>query len=361
MSLPGPIAIDCSPACGQPTGVGRYVRDLVAGLHGRGVAVVGVYQGHRGALPAAFGRWCTALERYDLLGGRIGAWLRLGGILHRRECVLYHSTSTIAVPPRWWDGAVMGTVHDCIPLSSPHLAPARQRRLFRSLLGSLLARAELLACPSECSASEVRRLGWAGPLRVIPHGIAVPVQPPRPATAPPGRYLLTIGAIEPRKGLDRLAAALARLGADRPPWIHLGPVRHDPHGTLVSALAAAGCRRLGFVPDAERDAWLAHAWALAQPSASEGFGYPPLEAMACGVPVLAHPAGALPEVLGEAGWWVDDAVGAWAAAITDLARDAGRHRGLASAGLARSARFTFAAMVDAHLSAYEEAYRCASR
>jgi glycosyltransferase involved in cell wall biosynthesis len=292
------VAVDASPCAGARTGVGRYVEDLAEGLHALGQPPALVYQGHHGPLFPPVATHATACRRYDLLGGRVGAWLRLPHVLRSLGADVYHSTSTIAVPGPGWRGKVVATVMDCYPLTPGAQVTARHRRLFRQLLGAILRRADVIIAPSRFSADELRGLGHSGHIEVIPLGLRPPTPGPRPTSAPPGGYLLTLGAIEYRKGLHLLAAAKPSL-----PWIHCGPLRCDPDGSIIAAMDAAGCRRLGFVSEEERLSWLTHATLLAMPSQTEGFGYPPLEAMALGVPVIAFPNGSLPEVLGDAAVW----------------------------------------------------------
>lgn len=343
------IALDLSPCCGQPTGVGRYAGDLALGLAAAGAPAAGTWQGHHGDLPATLRAACAGGGRYDLLGGRLGLRLRLPGLLRRLGSVRWHATTTIGVPGPGWRGAVSATVHDLWPLAQPDAVAPRHRRLFRRLLAAVLARADRLIAPSAHTADALRRHGWSGPLAVVPHGVDASGPPPsRPAAAPAEPYLLTIGALEPRKGWDLLAAA-------RPPgpWIHLGPARHDPGGMQARTMDAAGCRRLGWVDEAERLAWLAHAAVLAIPSRDEGFGYPALEAMARGVPVCALRSGSLPEVGGDAvRWSTPETLGE---DLRQLLRDTAARGQLAEAGRRRAAGFTIAAMVAGHRAVWGDA------
>jgi len=344
-------ALDCSPCCGAWTGIGRYVRDLCHGLAHDDAAPLGVYQGHRGALDPELAEHCRALARYDLLGGRIGAALRLPRVLRDHGATLYHSTGTIAVP-RGWDGIVVGTVHDLFPLDPDCVCPPRQRRLFRQILDALLARCQAIICPSAWTAAQLRDYGWRGRCEVIHHGLrAAGPTPPRPSEAPE-RYLLSIGAIEARKGLDLLARA--GCGDDERPWFHIGPVRDDRGAALRERMRAAGCRLLGWQTPEHCDAWLAHATLLLQPSRAEGFGYVPLEAMQRGVPVIARDAATAREVLGDAAILLGDDAASWRARIGELLDDEDRRGALAEAGRAHAAGFDIGTMARRHLALYRE-------
>jgi alpha-1,3-rhamnosyl/mannosyltransferase len=101
-------------------------------------------------------------------------------------------------------------------------------------------------------------------------------------------------------------------------------------------------RHLGYVADDQRERLFAGARAVVMPSLDEGFGFPALEAMSVGVPVIAADRGALPEVLGDAGWLVDPTdIEALAAAIDRAATDDAAAERARTAGLARAASFTW--------------------
>jgi glycosyltransferase involved in cell wall biosynthesis len=118
------------------------------------------------------------------------------------------------------------------------------------------------------------------------------------------RYVLTVGRIEPRKDHATLLRAYAQLGDGAPPLVIVGQ-RDFGNSAFDHAMKALppGCdaRVLDDVGDAELPVLMQHALALAYPSHAEGFGMPPLEAMACGTPVVTSNSTALPEVVGDAG------------------------------------------------------------
>jgi alpha-1,3-rhamnosyl/mannosyltransferase len=164
-----------------------------------------------------------------------------------------------------------------------------------------------------------------------------------------GGYVLAVGTLEPRKNLERLAAAHALLPPAlrrRAPLalaggIGWGGVEAGP--ALARALAAGDARALGRVDDAALAALYARAAAVAYPSLYEGFGLPVLEAMGCGAPLVHSATTAVAETAGGAGLAVDpldpEAIAAGLAAVLEDAALASRLR---AAGLARAAEFSWA-------------------
>jgi glycosyltransferase involved in cell wall biosynthesis len=152
-----------------------------------------------------------------------------------------------------------------------------------------------------------------------------------------GAYFLYVGRNHPRKNLAMLRRAFdeaRRRGLDAE-LVLAGP-GHE--------IASAGSATvLPYVPVDELPALYAGAIALTLPSRFEGFGFPALEAMACGTAVIASTAGALPEIVGSAGILLSpDDAGAWSQAMLELASDGALQRRLIAAGGARSAEFSWA-------------------
>ncbi len=163
----------------------------------------------------------------------------------------------------------------------------------------------------------------------------------------PGPYILFMGRVQPRKNLARLIEAFARLASTRP---NLSLVLAGPTGWLaepirarVHALGLEG-RVLfpGYIAAADKAALLSGAQVFAYPSLYEGFGFPVLEAQACGVPLLASNTSSLPEVVGDGGLLVDplDEV-AIADGLTRLLDDEMLRRTLVALGAANLRRFSW--------------------
>ncbi len=178
------------------------------------------------------------------------------------------------------------------------------------------------------------------------------------ALAGGARYVLAIGTIEPRKNLPSLVRAFDRVAADDPA-LRLVIAGGNGWGTeaVDAAVAVSGfgarIRRLGYVPEHDHADLLAGAALLAYPSLYEGFGHPPFEAMAAGVPVVTTTAGSLPEVIGDAACFVppgdDDAL---AAAITQVLTDDNLRRDLVARGRMRVRAFPWSAAIDGFVDLY---------
>ena len=182
------------------------------------------------------------------------------------------------------------------------------------------------------------------PAEVDPEAVARKYGVPHP-------FVLCVGSLMPWRNAPRLLRATARLGygllfVGRDIW------GTDPTARLAGERGWDWVRFAGYVPDADLPAIYAAARVFAYPSLYEGFGIPPLEAMACGTPVVASTAGALPEVLGDAALLVDPyKEDALAQAIRAAAEDQGTLR---RRGLERAAHFSWRRTADETWRVYED-------
>ena len=201
------------------------------------------------------------------------------------------------------------SVHDCWFLQRPAEVTGAVRH-FGAVLQRAVARGATVHVPSQHTAGQVRELLGAERVAVVPLGSPTSLPPGAPVhlAGLDGRpYVLALGAKEPRKNLPRLIDAFGLLQRQLP---ELALVLLGPEGPDAPAIDEAISRQprgaanhillVDYVSDADRNAILHGAEALAYPSLDEGFGFPALEAMAAGVPVVAADAGSLPEICGEA-------------------------------------------------------------
>jgi glycosyltransferase involved in cell wall biosynthesis len=174
-------------------------------------------------------------------------------------------------------------------------------------------------------------------------------------------YVLGLGTTEPRKDFPALVAAFDAIAEDYPDLdLRIAGPAGWAENRVSEAITRAAHRdrihRLGWVPDVT--GLLAGAEVLAYPSLYEGFGFPPLEAMSYGVPVVATEAGALPEVLGDAALLVPPSdPGALAGGLTRVLSDDSFRDRLVAAGRSRAAMYTWAAAGDGLVALYRDAAR----
>jgi glycosyltransferase involved in cell wall biosynthesis len=179
-----------------------------------------------------------------------------------------------------------------------------------------------------------------------------------------GDYILTVGAIQPRKNLSRLVAAYARLRHAKPEvklpklvlagkcaWLYDETLRAIKELELGDAVIVTG-----YVPESDLPALYSGALCFVYPSYFEGFGLPPLEAMQCGAPVIVGDQTSLPEVVGTAGILVDPfEVDALAAALERVVSDSNLRAELSVQGLARAKLFNWQETARQTLAVYRKA------
>jgi glycosyltransferase involved in cell wall biosynthesis len=279
-----------------------------------------------------------------------------------------HATG-IAMPPR--TRPLVLTIHDLSYLVYPELFSRHGLRFFRRALSLALEEATIVLCSSLATVEHCREVGFAEErLRHVPLGVrarqatADDVERVRAAYGLGGRYVLWTGTVEPRKNLSGLLRAFAGLDADVALAL-VGPTGwSEDLERLVAALpegARERVRRLGWVPGEDLTALYGGAAVFCFPSLLEGFGFPVVEAMAQGTPVVTSLGTSTEElVAGGAGIAVDprDPERIAEALATVLDDDAVAQR-LATAGRARAAEYTWERTADSTVAAYADAIRLA--
>ena len=419
------VGLDATPLLGPRTGVGRYVAGLAAALTGlpgpepeevalvpfswRGTAdlpeVAAGLMGEPGATglasesgaaglagePGAAGVASQGLgadgpapRPWRLRCGRRrvparllqAAWARLP--IPPVEWLagpvdVFHATNFVAPPAR--RAASVVTIHDLSYLRYPEMVTAASAR-YEQLVPRALRRGATVCTPTAAVAAEVADTYRLAPERLVvtPLGVdpawrrAAPPDPAWLATHDlPERYLLFVGAREPRKNLPTLLAAYRALVGGRvppagpgagggavPPLVLAGPAGWG-EALDLAGLPAGAVRTPGYLAEDDLARLVAGAAALAFPSWYEGFGLPALEALACGTPVVAADLPALREVLGDQAELVppgdaDALTDAMARVLDDPGGEPAR-----AARRARAAGFTWDACAQATLGAYRRA------
>jgi glycosyltransferase involved in cell wall biosynthesis len=255
---------------------------------------------------------------------------------------LFHATSFSV--PRLWPGRLVATLHD-----ATHLVRADEYGRATALYYRLVVRprlrsaAAVLTVSAFARAELIRMLGLrASAIEVVPGGVdprfrlstPAELEGARTSLGLPARYLLAVGNPKPHKNLRWLAGLAPQLPV--PLVLLAGPEARHRLGLRPEVLT------LPAVDEALLAPLYGGADALLLPSLHEGFGLPALEAMASGCPVLAARAGALPEVVGDAGLLLapDDAQ-AWLEAVRGLASDPALRQRLVDRGRVRAQGFTW--------------------
>ena len=258
------------------------------------------------------------------------------------------------------------TVHDLAIYRNPRWFPGRQPLSTRLVVPRSVLRADVVIAVSENTAHDIAEIFGLDRSRieVVYHGISPKLRPmsaeeradARARLNLPKRFILFVGTVEPRKNLDTLLDAWAMM-RDRPDLVVVGSWGwlYEPVREKMTRLGPR-LHHLESVAQEELPAIYNLARILAHPAWYEGFGLPPLEAMACGTPAVVSDRSSLPEIVGDAAIIVPaDQPDAWREELervmgdTDLAADL-RHRGILRAAefsWARAAQLTWQAIDDA--------------
>jgi glycosyltransferase involved in cell wall biosynthesis len=371
------VAIDATPLLGTRTGVGRFCEGALGALateSGLDVDAFAVTWRRRRRLPPVVPVGVHVRQRAMPARPLHLAWAHLGGPAVEwfvGPADVVHGTNFVVPPTR--RAARVVTVHDLTTVRFPELCDRSTLRFPRLVLRAV-ADGAWVHTPSRFVADEVVAELGVDParVRVVYHGVpaspaslAAPASPAPPAllasagsppsgTSPPlpsgtSRYIFAVGTIEPRKDYPGLVRAFDHVAASHPDVALViagvdGWGAHAFHESLQASPHRHRVVQLGYVDNDALAQWMAGAAVLAFPSVYEGFGFPPLEAMAAGVPVVASAAGAVPEVVGDGAVLVPvrDVV-ALANALVSVLDDTALRTALVDKGRFRAAQFTWEA------------------
>jgi alpha-1,3-rhamnosyl/mannosyltransferase len=361
------------------TGVGRYALGLLRGLAElpeaerpavRALALSDCVDELRRDPPLAPIQWiATDIDYESHPKGDWGLRFAIPRMVGAEE--IYHGPAFILPGGRQRFARVV-SIHDVGVFASRGDFPRAFAWHLRGCIRRATAAADRIIVPSRAIAEELAAIldVRAEGISVIPHARARGIDAwgapsAETATAPESPYFISVATLEPRKGpltaleaLERLLAARGR-GRGAPSWLWIGGAGFKGASierAIGASPAADRFHRLGFSEDASVERLLAGAAALVFPSRYEGFGLPPLEAMASGVPVVASDLPVLRELCGEAALYAPPGdAEALAATLGRLLDDPASARRLAELGRERARAYSWRRTAMATIEAYRAA------
>jgi glycosyltransferase involved in cell wall biosynthesis len=348
----------------QLSGIGRYVWELCSRLpHQPGIDRLGFFANGR-FLDDAEAQLHGKSKRSPVL---LPAWVQRRRSMHRLRGSLVHGPNYFL--PREAETGII-TVHDLSVFEHPGTHPTERLRAFERDFESSLSRAKHVITDTETVRREVIADFGLPEHRVtaIALGVGGEYRPRaadeiEPELAPlgltPGGYGLCVSTLEPRKKIAELLRAWRALPPDlrnSTPLVLAGAkgwLNDSLHDEIREGVAAGWLKHLGFVAEPTLLALYSGASLFIYPSIYEGFGLPPVEAMASGVPVLVANRSCLPEVCGDAPRYIDpDDVKGFAHAIGDALTNSAWREHARAKGLQRAAHYSWDRCVTQTLGVY---------
>jgi glycosyltransferase involved in cell wall biosynthesis len=270
-------------------------------------------------------------------------------LLVPRDCSLLWSPHFNV--PLLYRGRLLVTIHDILHLAMPQYMPGSHKRLFaRVLLAAVRRKAGAIICNSRFTANELTRVVGvpASRLEVIHMGVDEGWFGVDGRTRPHDKpYFVFVGNVKAHKNVAGLVDAFRRI-ADKVPHDLVivgkkeGFITADREVERGATALGARVTFTGLVDDPLLKRYVACAEALVLPSFYEGFGFPPLEAMACGCPAIVSDRASLPEICGDAALYCNpDDAGDLAARMLEVATNEALRARLREKGLARARQFTW--------------------
>lgn len=250
------------------------------------------------------------------------------------------------------------TMHDAATFAGPEWFSLPFRMYYRLIFPLLGRRAKRVLAPSLFSKEEIIRYGIADAekIKIIPGGVS-PKFAPMSSKIFDFSYILTVGSRDPRKNIARLTESWGRLPADvkkeRKLVIAGREVQSFSHEGVGKT--ADDVRFAGYISDNDLPALYSGADAFVFPSLYEGFGLAPLEAMACGCPVIVSKTASLPEVCGDAAYYIDPySIESITDGMQKVLTDESLRQTLRKKGLERAKLFSWGKSAEEHLRNFEE-------
>jgi glycosyltransferase involved in cell wall biosynthesis len=300
---------------------------------------------------------------------RIG-WEQSGLVFqaYRDRIDLLHGMAFVTPPA--WRGPSVVTIHDLAFMKLGGHAPKRRSIYLSAMTRQSVKRAGRVIVISSQTSQDAQELLGVDPGKIVitPLGVSPDLRPLTPEARAVFRErnnldrpaVLYLGTLEPRKNIPVLLQAFDRIAEESGAELVLGGAEgwltDELHQTLDAMRWRDRVRLTGFIPETDLASWLSAADCFAFPSRYEGFGLPPLEAMACGTPVVSSTSSSLPEVLGDDALLIDpDDVEGLGDALSRVLGDAALAADLRARGLVRTARYSWAETARLTRIAYQAA------
>ncbi|MEC7427723.1 MAG: glycosyltransferase family 1 protein [Actinomycetota bacterium] len=352
------VAIDATPLIGPRTGIGVFVEGLLRSIQNDGL----------GEVDLQIAEYTLSLKA-RLQGNTRGYWIPLSAatssLVWRAfsgpkiekfvgDIDVVHGTNFV-VPPSKVPRVV--SVHDLSFLNDSRRSRNSNVRFDRSVRDAVNSGATIHTI-SEYVAQEIQDRYSAQDVRVVYPGVQQQMANVKPPVERP--TLVVIGTTDKRKGLLDLVNAFEVIaGLNKSVELQIvGPAGDaekelDRSVKMLPSATRSRVHRVGFVEREQRDELISNATILVHPSHYEGFGFPVLEAMSMGTPVVTTTGGAIPEIAGEAALKVPPGdVDALAGALAELLANEELRSTFTSAGLDRARKFTWEATAQGMLDLY---------
>lgn len=370
------IALDGIPLNQPLTGVGHYTMELARALAAGSPSDQFEIVSPLGFVPleeAARNRLPPNLQLVEASVNAISRrWWTIGlpGYVQRRSIDLFHGTNFEV--PLWQKCPTVLTIHDLSLLLFPKVHEGRRVRRARRRLPIMVRAANMIVTPGESVREEVCKHLQVSPSRVV----AIPEAPrelfrPLPPTVTlevrkrlgiGDQFLLFVGTIEPRKNLLTLVRAFTEVVRGGNTSLQLvlagrtGWLTSDLFDFIRNSGVSDRIKLTGYLCDRDLRALYSSCRLFIYPSLYEGFGLPPLEAMACGAPVIVSRIPSLAAVTGPAACLVSPGSAAeMTRSIIELLKDEAQRQHLSAAGLQRAAEFSWRRTADLTREVYGEA------
>ena len=372
------VGLNATSLLSPLTGIGQYTYHLAKGLREKAELEVDFFYGNgwshdlrrrplthiktlKTLLKAFVPKTYEVSRLYQQYRFNERSFKKVGGIYHEPNFLAFN-----------YAGPLVLTVHDLSWIHYPEMHPADRVRNMNKHFQKSMERASMIITDSQAIKDEIIEMFGVADTRIksIPLGVESLFRPLTLEESTPvlqqhglsyQKYILAVGTLEPRKNLSSVLLAYMQLPADirkHYPLVLVGMIGWHTSALekqMAPLVASGEIRLLGYLEREDLAVVIAGALTLVYPSIYEGFGLPPLEAMTCGVPVIASNVSSMPEVVGDSGLLVNPHdVDDIAKAMSLMISAPDIRFASAQKALVRSAEFSWDSCVDQTMGIYRQ-------